>query len=119
MYMQNTCSAHGPFFPQHQGDRCPLCKIGEERKQAEQRLVEEVLATFEHWLRQSMFEQADELLLNLKIDLPPAVLIAALSITFHAKDTLKHREAFLARVETKLKTELGNVRAEELLRTRR
>lgn len=51
MYMQNTCSAHGLFFPSYQGERCPACV---------QREVEEMLAYFEHWLHQDMYEQADE-----------------------------------------------------------
>ncbi len=111
MYMQNTCSAHGPFFPAYQGERCPLCV---------QREVEEMLGFFEHWLSQGMYEQADERLKFLLVDtVAPAALLAALTITHHEKHKFKHREAFLARVEARLIKTLGAERAESLLRNRR
>jgi len=117
MYMQNTCSAHGPFFPAHQGDPCPACKTEQYRQQKQ---TEEALAGFEHWLHQDMFLQVDDLLQTFRIEkFCPAALLAILSITYHAKDKLKHRDTFLARVEVQLRAELGDERTGNLLRTRR
>jgi hypothetical protein len=86
---------------------------------SEQRVTEEVVAALEHWLHQDMFAQVDDLLRTFRLDLPPAALIGALSITYHAKSKLKNRDAFLAKVETRLKAELGEARTEELLKSRR
>lgn len=111
MYMQNTCSSHGPFFPAYQGDRCPSCEVRE---------AEEVLALFEHWLHQGMYEQVDDLLQVFLVDkVGPAALVAALTITSHEKAKFKHREAFVARVEARLTQTIGAERTEILLRNRR
>lgn len=86
----------------------------------EQREGEEVLAGFEHWLSQSMFQQADDLLRILRIEkCSPAALLAVLAITFYAKDKLQHRDDFLARVEALLISQLGAPRAAALLANRR
>lgn len=88
--------------------------------QREQKQAEMAVAGFEHWLHQDMFAQADELLMLYKIEnCPPAVLLGILSITFPAKDRLKNRADFLRRTETKLRADLGDVRANDLLRHRR
>lgn len=85
-----------------------------------QRETESVLAIFENWLRHERFEQVDELLRIARIaDSAPSTIIAVLSITHPAKDKLKHREAFLARAEKQLREELGDDRANDLLKNRR
>lgn len=86
----------------------------------EQRMTEQLIAGFERLLRSDLFSHADELLLQLdETRLPPAALLGALTITFHAKDKLKNRDAFLVRAETKLRAELGDAHTEDLLKHRR
>lgn len=84
-----------------------------------QGVTEVVIGTFEHALRLNAFNDVDALFPQLNLSLPPAALLGALSITFHAKDKLKNRDAFLARVEEKLRAELGDERTEDLLKHRR
>jgi hypothetical protein len=115
---------------------CPVCegphddvKHREVRKlevmtleQREQKQAENAVAGFEHWLHQDMFTQADELLMLYKNKIenwPPVVLLGILSITFPAKDRLKNHDDFLRRAEAKLRADLGDVRANDLLRHRR
>lgn len=92
----------------------------QRREDAHAKQVEEVVGTFERWLQRGMYGQVDDLLMLMKIeDSPPAVLLGVLSITFHDKAQLKRREDFLRRAEAKLRAELGDTRAEDLLRNRR
>jgi hypothetical protein len=85
-----------------------------------QREVEGVLAAFEHFLNEGLFLSVDNDLKTFDVErVAPATLVAILSITSHAKDKLKHRDAFLARAEARLVATLGAERAEALLKSRR
>lgn len=95
-------------------------RASDRAAQSEQSETEAVLAGFEHWLSQGMFTQVDDLLRSVRIEkLSAASLVAILSITFHGKDKLKDRDAFVRRVEDRLKSELGDDRASDLLKSRR
>lgn len=110
-YMQNTCSVHGPFFPEYQGDRCPICT---------QRSVEVLLARYERLLSAGNFAEVDRLLKVFPVDTAsPLALVTITSITFHGKDQLHERTDFLARTEARLRGTLGDERAEKLLEHRR
>lgn len=111
MYMQNTCSVHGPFFPQYQSDRCPICV---------QRSAEVLLARYERLLSAGNFAEVDRQLKTFPVDdASPLTLLAITSITFHSKDRLQERVDFLTRAEARLRATLGNERADNLLRYRR
>lgn len=83
--------------------------------------VQVTLSYFEHWLSAGRFAYVDELLQTFPVDgeIACAAFLTVLTITFNAKDKLKHREAFLARVEVLLREALGSERAEKLLEYRR
>lgn len=111
MHMQNTCSVHGPFSPEYQGDRCPICK---------QRSVEVLLARYERLLSAGDFAEVDRQLQKFPVDTAsPLALVTITSITFHGKDQLHERAGFLARAEVRLRALLGDERANNLLRFRR
>lgn len=111
MYMQNTCSVHGMFFPTYQGERCPGCV---------QREVETLLKHFEERLRSGDYTNVDRRLESCEVEkAAPATLLAALSITAHEPHMFQHRAAFLARVEARLIETLGPERATKLLEHRR
>jgi len=86
----------------------------------EMRAVRVTLQYFEHWLSAGQFAYVDELLQSFPVEAAtPATSLTVLTITFHGKAHLKHREAFLARVADKLATAFGTERAERLLEHRR
>lgn len=113
MYMQSTCSEHGPFFPEHQGDPCPICK-------ADRKFLFDFVKQLERMLYHGQFVEVDALIRTMPNHTStPPILIGTLSLTYYAKPYLKERDAFLARAEAKLKADLGDERAESLLKNRR
>jgi len=108
------------IFSPHFSVEQRLTMAAQHQPPTQQASVENAIAGFEHWLRQDMYAQADELLMLYKIDrCDPATLLGILSITYHAKDRLKNRGDFLRRAEVKLRAELGDERTDDLLRSRR
>lgn len=86
----------------------------------EQRALERAISTFERLLRAGRFTEADALLEKAQVRrLGPSVLVGILTITFHGKDRLPHREGFLRRAESVLYDVIGKDRAERLLTGRR
>jgi hypothetical protein len=86
---------------------------------AEQRVVEITLANFEALLRAGDFAGVDELLECSPVhDDTPAEIVAILSITFHGKDQLRERAAFVERARTFLADKLGAERARSLMENR-
>jgi hypothetical protein len=81
---------------------------------AEQKAVEITLANFEALLRAGDFGGVDELLECSPVDDDtPAEIVAILSITYHGKDKLRERVAFVERARTFL-----NERARALMEHR-
>ena len=86
----------------------------------EQEAVERLLAQFDINLRAGRFSLVDEILAEADVRrLGSAVLVAALSITLPARDSLVQRAAFLARTEAALRESIGAERTAALLATRR
>lgn len=86
---------------------------------AEQRAVEITLANFEALLRAGDFAGVDELLECSPVDEDtPAEIVAILSITFHGKDQLRERDAFVERASAFLTDKLGAERARALMENR-
>ncbi len=66
------------------------------------------------------FKFVDDFMTALDVNrIAPAAVISALTITFHGKDQLKNRTAFLERAEASLRVRLGDSRTDQLLETRR
>ena len=85
----------------------------------EQRAVEITLSNFEVLLGAGDFAGVDELLECSPVDDDtPAEILAVLSITFHGKDRLRERTAFVERERTFLTDKLGNERAHALMEHR-
>ncbi len=92
-----------------------LCDEGEEQK-----AIENVIARFEQELRLNRLNEANEALRQFNVErVSPAVIVAALTITFAAKALLDEREAFVEKAERWLRQTLGDERAANLLATRR
>lgn len=86
----------------------------------EQRAIEQALSFTEAELAASRFERVDELLASaIASRLKPAVLVSILAMTSHARGQLAQRRSFLERAEAELRKQLGNDRAETLLKNRR
>ena len=86
---------------------------------AEQRAVENTLAYFEALLRAGDFAGVDKLLECSPVDDDtPAEIVAVLSITFHGKDQLRERAAFVDRARAFLTDKLGAERARTLMENR-
>lgn len=101
--------------PQVLSELYDLCK-----QQREQKAIEVVLLRLEHGVRSARRQFVDNVLARAEVArLTPAVLLAALSITFPAKDFLEARNAFLARAEASIEEALGHDRAAALLASRR
>lgn len=85
----------------------------------EQRAVEITLANFEALLSAGDFAGVDELLECSPVDDDtPAEILAVLSITFHGKDQLRERPAFVERARTFLIDKLGAERTGTLMENR-
>lgn len=82
--------------------------------------VERVLTVLEALLREGDLDEADEIIAALDPSrLSPSVTLAALSITWHARDELKFRSGLVRRAEGEFIRTLGRVRTEALLSSRR
>lgn len=82
--------------------------------------VYETISWLEGHLREGSFFIVDFWLENADLNqLSDTAIIGALSMTFHGKQELTKREGFLARAELHLKRNLGEERAENLLKNRR
>ncbi len=85
----------------------------------EQKAVEITLANFEALLRAGDFAGVDELLECSPVDDDtPAEIVAILSITFHGKDKLRERTAFVERARAFLTDKLGAECARDLMEHR-
>lgn len=86
----------------------------------EQRAIEALLLRLEEDLHAGRFATVDDVLNRLDVHrVAPGVLVAALTITGHARAELRHRAAFVARAEQALVSALGADRAATLLTNRR
>lgn len=84
------------------------------------RAVEETVSTLESMLSRGEFALVDAVLHTINVEeTDPATLIGAVSITFHGKDRLLDRTAFVERVEESLRRRLGPERTTKLLEHRR
>jgi len=82
--------------------------------------IEAVVAWLEEHLRAGDFTAVDSYLKMVSLsDLESPSILGILTITFYGKDKLKNRAFFLEQAEVILKTRLGEVRAENLLKRRR
>jgi hypothetical protein len=82
--------------------------------------VERVLTVLEALLREGDLDEADEIIAALDPSrLSPSVTLAALSITWHARDELNFRSGLVRRAEGEFIRTLGRVRTEALLSSRR
>jgi hypothetical protein len=82
--------------------------------------MEQILIQLEEKLHAGQWKDVDTFLINTDVvDLTPASILAALSITFTAKPVLLAREDFFRRAEVHLRSILGHTRADVLLKTRR
>ncbi len=85
----------------------------------EQRAVERFLVRLEADLREGRFPAVDAFMELVEVNrLAPAVLLATLSITLPAKQSLAKRAAFLVRVDVELRRCIGDERAHALLARR-
>lgn len=86
----------------------------------DQKQVEDTIIFLENLLRNGEFATVDEYLSSVNLEtLSSTSILGALTITFWGKDKLSKREQFLKRSEVILKKNLGETRAEKLLRWRR
>lgn len=82
--------------------------------------IQTVLDFVETCCRRGRFEIVDRLLPQLDPSTDaPSVILAVLTITSYGKEHLPNREAFVARCNAGLMTQLGATRAEALLKNRR
>ena len=87
---------------------------------SDQKQVEGVIALLEGYCSDGDFASVDSWFDHADLDnLSDVSIIGALSITFWGKDKLSRRDAFLQRAEIVLKRNLGEERAERLLKNRR
>ncbi len=85
-----------------------------------QAILNEAVSVIERLFRKGKFQVVDQALTYLKVDaIPSEVLLGILTITFHAKEHLPSRPAFLAEAEPVLIARLGSQRANALLKYRR
>lgn len=85
-----------------------------------QKEVEDTVAWFEFNLRTGCFEQVNNILDNIDLTtLQAASILGILGLTYYAKGKLPGRPKFLERAEVVLKQNLGEERAERLLKNRR
>ena len=108
---------------------CPWCRQLHDRLRlgdiaicvrcGEQEAVERLLLRLEDDLRAGRFAVVDKILAQTDTErFGPVVLITALAITLPAKQSLRERESFLARVEATLKKSFSDERAAALLAMR-
>lgn len=92
-----------------------LCSESEPR-----RALERAVATLEELLRNGKRDEVDRLLARVKVSrLAPTVVVGLVGITKHAQPPLASRPEFMERAEAFLRRELGDLRADKLLRHRR
>ena len=85
----------------------------------QQRTAEHALSTFEALLRAGDYRRVDELLESRPGEADTeAEIVAILSITFHGKEELRQRAAFVDRARTFLADRLGDKRARALMEHR-
>ncbi len=92
-----------------------FCEVGRE-----QQALRSILAKLESQLRDGDAAGADAVLKLVDVArLAPSVLLAALSITSHGRESLGERTPFLERAESELIKQLGETRTRKLLASRR
>ena len=85
-----------------------------------QRDVEDAMMVFEWLLRSGKFNVVSVLLDDTDPEtMDPAETLGILTITYHGKERLPRRDAFVARAEKAMVRQLGSERAMKLLETRR
>jgi hypothetical protein len=84
-----------------------------------QAILTEAVSVIEQLFRKGKFQVVDQALTYLKVDsIPSEVLLGILTITYHAKEHLPSRSAFLAEAEPILVARLGPQRVNALLKYR-
>lgn len=98
--------------------RLSMARFAKETKEIDESA--NALVFFSELLNSSFYDVVDMELDRFDVDaVHYATILSVLSITWHGKQHLQRRDAFLARCEVRLSKELGERRTQLLLKTRR